>query len=115
MTPDKEGTEDRLCEQVKDAVEDGLAIWSDEITAFSEAPGDWVQNPEDRSESAAVQECSTNVRTKSFRVLTSLPREDVDDVAKRNAAEDEVAPLVGTGNECTDETSYDLQNEEAIC
>ena len=105
VAKDEKSTENWLGEQIKDTVEDGLAVGRDDIATLAETPGDWVQEPKDRGEGTAKEENLANVRTKGGGVTTSLPDKDPENVEKCNATKDKVSPLVRRLDESTNETS----------
>jgi hypothetical protein len=86
VTPDQEGTEARLSEEVEDAVEDSLRVGRDDVATLAKTPGDRVQDPEEGCQGAAVQEGLPDLGTVVGRVLTGLESEHVDDVEQRDAA-----------------------------
>lgn len=43
MTPEEQGAEDGLSQEIEDAVEDGLRVWSDDIASFADSPCDWIE------------------------------------------------------------------------
>jgi|SRR5690242_4153891 len=85
MTPEKKGTEARLSNEVKDAVEDGLGVGRDDIAALAETPGNGVQNPQEGGQGSTVQEALGNLRAVAGGVATSFPDKLVDDVEKSKA------------------------------
>jgi hypothetical protein len=68
---------------------------------------------EKSSERSAVQESLLDIASVGTSVLARLPRELVDDVGERNAAEDEETPLVAALHKGTNKTSddHDLIND----
>lgn len=86
MAPEKESTEARLSDEVKDAVEDGLRVGRDDIATLAETPGNGVQNPQEGGQGPTVQEALGNLRAVAGGVATSFPDELVDDVEKSKAS-----------------------------
>ena len=54
MAPQKQSAEHWLCKQVQDAVEDCLRVWWYYVATLADTPGDWIEEPEERGERAAV-------------------------------------------------------------
>lgn len=86
VAPDEESTEAGLSDEVEDTVEDGLGVGGDDVTTLAETPGDGVQNPEEGSQRAAVQEGLLDFGAVADGVAARFPDELVDDVEKSNAA-----------------------------
>ena len=107
VSPDEEGTEDRLGQEVKDAVEDGLRVWRDDVATLGNTPSDRVQDPEECSEGSAHQECALDILAEVPGVRARLPDQLVNDVDEGEVAESEVSPLVLGGDECADKTGDD--------
>lgn len=47
VTEKEHGTEDWLGQNVEDTVEDGLAIWGDDISTLGQSPCNWVEEPKE--------------------------------------------------------------------
>jgi hypothetical protein len=107
VTPDEEGTEDRLGDQVENTVEDGLRVRRDDVATLADTPGDGVEDPEQSGERATQGEAAADILSENVGVAATLPDENPDDVEESNAAKDEVAPLVGAADEGTNKTSND--------
>merc|ERR1712137_287546 len=90
VAPDEESTEAGLGDEVKDGVEDGLGVGRDDIATLAETPGNGVQDPQESSQGTAVQEALGDLRAVAGGVAAGLPDELVDNVEKRNAANDKV-------------------------
>ena len=113
VAPDEESTEAGLGDEVKDGVEDGLGVGRDDVATLAETPGNGVQDPQESSQRTAVQEALGDLRAVASGVAAGLPDKLVDNVEKRNAANDKVRPLVPADNESTNQTgdNHDLVNE----
>lgn len=113
VAPDEESTEAGLGDEVKDGVEDGLGIGRNDVATLAETPGNWVQDPQECSQGTTVQEALGDLRAVASGVAAGLPDKLVDNVEKRNAANDKVRPLVPADNESTNQTgdNHDLVNE----
>lgn len=107
VAPDEERAKDWLSQDIKDAVEDGLRIGSDDVGTLTDTPRDRVKGPEERSERATDKESAANVLAHSVGVLASLPGEHVNDEEECNAAEGEVTPLVDSTDQGANKTSHD--------
>ena len=107
VTPDEEGTEDRLGQQVQNTVEDGLGVGRDDIATLADTPGDRVQGPEEGSQATADEEGATDILAHDIGVLTGLESEHIDDETEGGAAEDEVSPLVARADESASQTGDD--------
>ena len=107
MAPDQKGTEDRLCEEVKNAVESGLRVWGNKVPTLTEAPGNRIEDPEESRQGTAHEEGSTNILTQSTGGSARIPDKRPDDEAKRDTAEAVVTPLIGAFDERANETSHD--------
>jgi len=116
VTPDKKTAEDRLGQNIKDAVEDGLRVRRDVVATLAKAPSNRVESPQERGQGAAHHESLADVLAHGVGVLASFPGEHVDDVAESEAAEGEVTPLVAGPNECAGETSdnHDPVNQDDV-
>jgi hypothetical protein len=117
--------EDRLGEEVEDAVEDHLLERRDDVAAVGDAPADGVEQPDDREEGSWAR-CQYEVTAQLHSVaLTGAEIRLVDVIAERGrasagldekhppnvdegcAAECEVAPLVARRGERADQASND--------
>jgi hypothetical protein len=107
VTPDEETTEDRLGQNVEDAVEDGLGVGRDVVATLAQAPGNGVESPQDSGQGAAHEESLADVLAHGVGVLASFPGEDVDNIEECDAAKDEVAPLVAGPDKCADKAGDD--------
>jgi hypothetical protein len=47
VAENEEGTEDWLCKDVENTVEDSLGVWRNNIASFAQAPGDGIDEPEE--------------------------------------------------------------------
>ena len=61
VPPDEQGAKEGLREKVQDTVEDGLGVRGDDVSAFADAPGDGVQDPEERGQRAGHEEDAADV------------------------------------------------------
>ena len=86
VAPDEEGAKDRLGKDVENTIKDGLAVRSNDITAFRNSPSDGIKYPEESSQRTTVQERATNIVAKGSGMATALPDKDEDDVEKSSTA-----------------------------
>lgn len=86
VTEDEQSTEDRLGEEVENAIEDGLRIGSNDVTSFRNTPGNGVDNPENGGEGTTHQEHATNILAQVVGVDAGFPGELVDDIDQGGAA-----------------------------
>lgn len=107
VTPKQEGTPDRLCNNIEDTVEDGLRVRVDDVATFAQAPGNGVQEPQERQENAAHEEGLLGALTEGSGIATGRADEFVDDVEEAKHAESPETPLVTSLGERADETSDD--------
>lgn len=116
VAPDKQSTEDRLGQEVKDTVEEGLAVGVDDVTTLRQAPGNWVESPEEGGQRSADEECAADISAHGIGVAAGLPDQDVEDVEESDTAENEVSPLVRGRDQSTDKTSddHDLVNKNDV-
>jgi hypothetical protein len=131
VSPDEEGTEDGLRQKVQHTVENSLRVGGDEVASLADAPCNGVQDPcaqmlalfqqwrvvrltEECSHRSANGECSLDVASVGASVKARLPDKLVDNVYEREAAEDEVSPLVIGNDERANKTSHnhDLVNND---
>ena len=95
VTPEQQGAEDRLGEEIQDAVKDGLGVRRDDVAALADAPCDRVQEPQEDGEAAADEVDTVDVGSEGGCVLACSYGEGPSDDRERRAAEDEVGPLRG--------------------
>lgn len=107
VAEDEKSTEDWLGEQVKDTVEDSLAVNGDDVATLAHTPSNWVEHPEEGSQATAHEEGTAGLGADSVGVDASLPDEDVHNPEESEAAKDEVSPLVAAGDQSTNETGDD--------
>jgi hypothetical protein len=107
VTPEKQGAEDGLCKEIKNAVEDGLGIGGDDVGTLTNAPGNGVYAPKDESECAAAEECASNITANVVGMDTGFPGELVDYVQESSTTKGKVTPLVGGLDQGADKTSDD--------
>ena len=94
VAPNQKRTKDRLGQQVQDTVKDGLGVRRDDVAAFTEAPGDGIDEPEGEGPDAADEEGAVDVRADGFGVIVGYPADVVADEKEGDAAEGEVGPLL---------------------
>jgi len=107
VAPDQQRAKDRLSQEVQDAVEDGLRVGGDDVSALTKTPRDGVQDPQEGSQAAAHEEGALDIAAKKFRVQTGLPDELVDNVDEGKAAKGKVAPFIGGNHEGADKPGDD--------
>lgn len=86
VAPNEKSTENRLSDEVEDAVEDGLRVGRDDVATLAETPGNGVQEPQECGQGAAVCEALANFGAVAGRVTASFPDELVKDVEQSDAA-----------------------------
>jgi hypothetical protein len=69
VTEKEQGTKDWLGKDIKNTVEDGFGVGGDNIATLAEAPGDWVDEPEEDSPDAADQVGSADVCAKCTSIF----------------------------------------------
>lgn len=94
VTPKEEESEDRLGNQIKDAVKDSLRIRMNHISALGNAPGDGIKEPDEDGENTTHVVGAADGTSKGTGMATAFEEEAPDDVEESCAAEDEVTPLV---------------------
>lgn len=85
VSPEKQGSKDRLCDEIKNAVEDSLGVRSDQIATFTDAPGDGIENPDNGCKGTAHDKGSTDIRANMLSMQTSFPSENINDVCEGSA------------------------------
>lgn len=94
VTPEEEGTEDGLGQDVENAVEDGLGVGGDDVAALAQAPGDRVEEPEEDGPHGASDVGAMHVGSEGACVLASDPGHLPRDEEESGAAEGEETPLL---------------------
>lgn len=107
VSPDQQSREDRLCEKVKNTIKDGLRIWSNDVSSFTQSPCDWVECPDGKCPDTGHKECAMDVGAEVLCVLAAIDGKFVEDGKHGNAAEGVETKLVAGLDECADQTSDD--------
>jgi hypothetical protein len=88
-------------DDVEDTVEGGLGVRVDDVAAFAEAPGDWVEEADEDREPDAQVVGPVDGGAEGAGEDTAGEEEKVDEVGEGEEAEDRKAPLVGRGDQGT--------------
>jgi hypothetical protein len=137
MTEQEQSSEDGLGEQVEDAVEDGLGVWSNDVSSLTHTPGDRIElwhslaqmhdatgnikthDPQDSCQGSTVQVDLLDIIAEAFGIEACLPHKNVHDVRERSASESEVTPLVAgadeSANQAGDDHDFVYQNDPQHC
>ena len=84
-----------------------FTVRRDDVATLAETPGDGVEEPQERGETATGEENLADVTTKGRGVAASLPSEHVEDVEEGGTSKDKVAPLVAAVDKGADQSSHD--------
>ena len=79
-------TKHRFSKEIQHTVENCLGIRRDDITAFANAPGYGVHEPEERGETAAIEEAPAHIVAKRSGMSSCLPDKLVEDIYECCAA-----------------------------
>lgn len=114
MTPEEQGTEDWLGENIKYTVESGLGVGVSDVSAPRKTPKDRIEEPQKYGLNAAHQESAVYFRSENKGVLAGNP-DDVPCNTEEGHAESEVSPPVRRGDESTNKTdnNHDLFEEQS--
>jgi len=107
VAPQEESAENRLGQEVKYTVEYGLTVGRDDVSALGDTPSNWVQEPEEGSQTSAHEEAPLNIAAELPGVQSGFPSKVVDDVEERSTAKGKVCPLVAVADEGTNKSSDD--------
>lgn len=72
VTPKEEESEDRLGNQIENAIKDSLRIRMNHISALGNAPGDWIKEPDENGENTARVVGATDGTSKSAGMSTAF-------------------------------------------
>lgn len=106
VAPDEGGGETRFGQDVENAVEDALAVGRNDVAAFTQAPGDGIQRPDDEREHAAGHEDAVYVFAKCESMSPRHEPQLVEDVQHRGAAERVEPPLVPATDQRAQKSSH---------
>lgn len=107
VTPKEQSAKNGFGQDVEDSVEDGLGVGGDDVAAFGQTPGNWVEEPEEDSPDAADQIGLGNFGSESLSMFAALEDDGPGDEEEGGGAEDEEAPFVGRFNQSADQAGYD--------
>lgn len=93
MAPEQKSTEDRLSEEVKDAVKDSFRIRSDNVAALADTPCDGIQKPQKDGQNPRYEVHFGNIGPERSCMFARSPCQGPCDDKESTAAKDEVAPL----------------------
>lgn len=116
VTEEEESTEDWLGKSIKNTVEDGLAVWGDDVASLGHTPCNWVDEPEEHGPDTAEDEGLADLWRDALSVEAGNPDDVPANSEESNHGEDEVSPLVGRSDESTNETgdNHDLIEENGV-
>jgi hypothetical protein len=121
VAKEKESSEYWLRKDIQNSIENRLRVWGNDVSTFANAPCNWVQTPEESSESTAHKICTADISTETVGVLAGLKSKLVDNVYESDAAfkivlgrvylfgecekltKCKVSPLIVADNESADE------------
>lgn len=106
VAPDECSGETRLGQDVENAVEDALAVGRNDVAAFTQAPGDGIQRPDDEREHAAGHEDAVHVFAECESVSPRNEPQLVEDVQHRGAPERVEPPLVPAADQRAQESGH---------
>lgn len=107
MAEEEESSPDRLREDIKDAVEDHLAVRSDDVAALRKAPADGVQVPEEDDPDGADDVGAADSWADGGGVAAAEPEEVDGEEEEREDADHEVAPFVRRGDDGAGQPGHD--------
>lgn len=93
VTPKEESTEDRLSQDIEDAVKDGFRVRRDDVAPLTESPGDRVQEPKKNGPDTADGVRLRDIGPKCRSMLAGSDGNGIGDPKEGKTSEDEVAPL----------------------
>lgn len=93
VAPEKKSAEDRLSHDIENPIEDGFRVWSDDVAALTQSPGDGVEEPKEDSPDAADRISAGDVTTEGDGVFASGPGDGPCNPKESGTAEDEIGPL----------------------
>lgn len=76
----KDGAENDFGNEIQNTVEDGFGVWRKVVSAFAQAPGNRVDDPQDQCQDSACHEDPRYVRAKGGSAPSGCPSQLVDDV-----------------------------------
>lgn len=107
VAEDEQEAEDRLRKNVQDTVKDGLGVGVDDIAALGQAPGDWVEEPQEEGQHATLHERALYGASEGIRVAAAINGKLVGDEEEGGCAEGKVSPLVGGLGQGADQAADD--------
>lgn len=93
VAPEEKSAKNRLGHDIEYPIENGLRVWSDDIAALTESPGDGVEEPKEDGPDTADGICAGDVAAEGEGVLASSPSDGPCNPKESGTAENEIAPL----------------------
>lgn len=93
VTPEEEGAEDGLGQDIQDTVEDGFRVRSDDVSTLTETPGDGVEEPQEDGPHTADEIRLGDVIPQRVGMFAGSPGHGPGNPEESEATEDEVSPL----------------------
>ncbi len=87
VSHDQRDTEDRLRQEVENAVEDSFTVGRDEIGALGDSPRDGIDRPDEQRQDTAEHVGPIDVRAQHLGASATLAGELVEDVEHGDGAE----------------------------
>lgn len=94
VTPDQQGAEDRLGQDVENTIKNGLGIGRDDIATLAETPGNRVDEPEENGPGTDKGVGCANILTKGQCVCSTDHNHIIGNEEESKSSKDKVSPLV---------------------